>query len=166
MAPAFGWRGGVAYGLGAGVMSRGAPSVFVPREAMFAPRVAAHVVVGDRVPAIASGTTPYVRAEPTLPGHPVAQGVMHGPTPSALGIPAAAIVHVAPGDRGVLRASAYARPSTAQALGARAPSPHVVRVQRGGRARFMEEVDGSLRARASGERRGRAGGTGWSPLGE
>jgi hypothetical protein len=130
-APAFGWRSGVAYGLGAEVASRPTPVAFVARESMFVPRVGARVVVGDQVRVIASETRPYVRQEPVAPGHPVAQGVMHGPTPPSLGIPWSAVVRANPNERGAMQARAYARPSTAQTFGARAPSAHFVRVRRG-----------------------------------
>jgi hypothetical protein len=119
MAPSFGWKGGAAYGLGPAVRSQPAPVAFVAREAMFAPRVGAYVVPGDRVGAIASATHPYVRAEPVPSNQPLAQGVMHGPTPKALGISAGAIVRVDPGNRSARRALAYSRPSTAVPLGAR-----------------------------------------------
>ncbi len=131
LAPAFGWRDGVAFGLGASVMSRSGPSVFVGRDALFAPRVGANVVMGARLATIAGETRPYVRADAVAYGHPVAQGVVHGPAPASLGIEGSAIVRPDPRNANVARARAYARPSSAQALGAHAPRAHTVRVRRG-----------------------------------
>ena len=131
MAPSFGWRSGVASGLGAEVMSRPAPVAFVSRESIFAPRVGAYVVTGDRVRAIASETRPFIRAEPVPSGQPLAQGVMHGPTPASLGIPSSSVVRRNASDRGARQALAYARPSTAQPLGAHPPATHVVRARAG-----------------------------------
>jgi hypothetical protein len=131
LAPAFGWRAGVAFGLGAAVASRPGPTVFVGQSDLFAPRVGTRLVVGDRMAMVASGTRPYVRAEPIATGHPVAQGVMHGPPPAALGIPAYAVVRVDPGNPNVSRARAFARPSTAGALGGHPPVAHTVRIREG-----------------------------------
>lgn len=129
LAPAFGWHAGVAYGLGAALVSRPGPYVFVARESLFAPRVAGRVIVGERMGAIAAETRPYVRAEPVVSGHPVAQGIMHGPPPATLGI--AGVVRVDPSNPNLVRARAFARPSTAQPYGARMPVAHTVRVRRG-----------------------------------
>jgi hypothetical protein len=131
MAPAFGWRSGVAFGLGAAIVSRPGPMVFVGRDDLFAPRIGSRVIVGARMAAIAAETRPYVRAEPAMAGHPVAQGVMHGPAPGFLGIQASAIVHGDPRNPNIGRARAFARPSSAQALGAHAPRAHTVRIRRG-----------------------------------
>ena len=131
LAPAFGWRAGVAFGLGAAIVSRPAPVVFVGRDDLFAQRIGARVITGPRMATIAAETRPYVRAEPVMSGHPVAQGVMHGPGPASLGIQASAIVHVDPRNPSFARARAYAHPTSAQALGAHAPRAHTVRIRRG-----------------------------------
>ena len=131
LAPAFGWHAGVAYGLGAALVSRPGPCVFVGRESLFAPRVASRILVGERMQAIAAETRPYVRAEPVVSGHPVAQGIGHGPPPTSLGVPAAIVARLDPGNMGLARARLYARPSTAQSLGARLPVAHTVRLRRG-----------------------------------
>jgi hypothetical protein len=131
MAPAFGWRNGVAFGLGAAIVSRPGPMVFVGRDDLFAPRIGSRVIVGARMASVAAETRPYVRAEPVMAGHPVAQGVMHGPAPGFLGIQASAIVHGDPRNPNVGRARAFARPSSALALGAHAPRAHTVRIRRG-----------------------------------
>jgi hypothetical protein len=125
--PRFGWHGGVAFFYGEALL-RPAPVVFCPREEVFAPRVGGHLVVGERVAAFAGETRPYVRAEPVVAGHPAARG----PAPAVLGIDAARIVRVNAGDPGVLRARAFARPSTAAPLGAHPASRHVVLRWRGG----------------------------------
>jgi hypothetical protein len=150
MAPAFGWRGGVAFGLGAEVVSRPGPVVFVGREDLFAPRVGARVVVGPRMATIAAETRPFGRAEAGPAGHPIAQGVIHGPSPASLGIQASAVVRVDPRNPNVARARAFARPSSAVAAGAHAPSAHNVRVRRGSGAVH----GGPERAPERGEERG------------
>ena len=94
MAPTFGWQGGVAYRLAATVTSKPSPVVFLASDALFAPRVATRIVVGEQLATIAAPTRPYVRAEGAALGRSVAQGMAHGPPPAALGIQASAVVRI------------------------------------------------------------------------
>jgi hypothetical protein len=48
------------------------------------------------------------------------------PSPQALGISPSAVVRVSPTSRGIQMAKAFARPSTAKALGAHPPAAHRV----------------------------------------
>lgn len=122
--PVWGWRGGVAGMFGSAPVE---PFFFLPSRDVFSPSIGPRLVSGDQANAVASHTRPYVRAAPTvgLPLQPAA--VTLGPPPAALGIDASRIPRVARTDAMILRARQFARPSTAQPLGARPPVPHVVR---------------------------------------
>jgi len=52
---------------------------------------------------------------------------MRGPPPAALAIDPVRVVRLSGAEAGLARAQLYARPSTAQAVGAHQPVPHVVR---------------------------------------
>jgi len=110
--PAFVWFGGVAVGWTAYVGPRW---VYCPRRDVFVPAVATRVVAAPAVaPAVAARM--HVYAGP--PGTP------SGPPPQRLGFAAGAIPHVSgTAAAGVARAQQFARPSTAQPLGARPPAP-------------------------------------------
>jgi hypothetical protein len=125
--PSYVWRGGVAVSFG---VVRPGPTVFCGRDELFTRGVGAHVIVGPRAATIAAGTHEYVRADAVADGRPTAQGMMRGPPPASLGIRDSAVVHVSANERGLTQAKGFARPSTAQALGAHAPTSHVVRVTR------------------------------------
>jgi hypothetical protein len=120
LSPTWGWRGGAAVGLG--FVPR-APYGFVGTGSLFAPSVSAHLVPGNQVGAIAAHTTAYVPAASSsgrIAAHPTVGG---GPTPDSLHIATSAVVHASSADaRGLAQARAYARPSSAVALGARAPA--------------------------------------------
>jgi hypothetical protein len=119
------WRHGVAQELGVVPWT---PFVFSPRTEILAPSLASHVVTGDRAAVIAAHTRTYFHATPVLAGyHPLTLPIMHGPTPSTLGIDDAHIVRPAATEHGLSQARGYARPSTAVPLGAHPPVPHVVR---------------------------------------
>ena len=124
MPPAWGWRAGVA-GLFGFVAQE--PFVFCPSHELFAPNVAPRVLSGDRATAVASHTRPYVMATPVVGAAYSPLPRTQGPPPTALGIEASGVVHLARTDRGQMRARQFARPSTALALGGRAPVPHLVR---------------------------------------
>jgi hypothetical protein len=93
-----------------------------------------------------------VPAQPPVAGAgaPRLQAVMHGPPPSMLGIDPAQIPHAV--NARELRARQLAHPSTALPLGARPPTPHVVRVSPG-RAAPVRSFGAP--ARAGGGGRGR-----------
>jgi hypothetical protein len=123
-APRWVWRGGVAVW----VAARPAPVVFCDRSRLFEPRVREHLVVGERVRAIAQETHDYAPPAGTKGGRYGAVAEVRGPPPASLGIDRARVAHVTPGDAAVARARVFARPSTARAAGAHAPSAHVIRV--------------------------------------
>jgi hypothetical protein len=124
MPPTWGWRGGVA-GLFGFVAWE--PFVFCSSHELFAPNVAPWVVTGDPATTIASHTRPYVTASPVVGAPFSPRSATQGPPLAALGIEASRVVHLARTDPGQMRARQFARPSTALALGGRAPVPHVVR---------------------------------------
>jgi hypothetical protein len=116
LAPSWCWRGGVAVGLG-----------FVPRSSygyvsngeLFSPHVGTRLVTGTQAGVVASHTRPYVPATPGVGGR--------GPSPQSLHLPATAIAHASPTDRGLMQARAYSRGSSAVALGAHAPQGALAR---------------------------------------
>ena len=118
LAPTWCWRGGVAVGLG--YVPR-APYAFVGTGELFAPRIGASVVVGAQVGAIGAHTRPYVPASPSVGGRVAASPVVGGPSPASLHIAPDAVVRASADNRQLTQARAYSRPSTAVALGARAP---------------------------------------------
>jgi hypothetical protein len=118
LAPTWCWRGGMAVGLG--YVPR-APYAFVGTGELFAQRVGASVVVGAQVGAIASHTRPYVPASASVGGRVAARPVVGGPSPSSLHIAPDSVTRATADNRGLTQARAFSRPSTAMALGARAP---------------------------------------------
>ncbi|HEY8039855.1 MAG TPA: DUF6600 domain-containing protein [Polyangiaceae bacterium] len=110
LAPPFFWYGGIAVGYSFYVGPRW---VYCPRGEVFSPVVGTRVVAGAAAGPIAARVHGYV---PATPG-------VAGPPPQRLGYSAAQVPHPS-GTKaaGVARAQQFARPSTAQALGARAPS--------------------------------------------
>jgi hypothetical protein len=121
MPPTWYWYGG--YALGIAVVPR-APYVFCGYHDVFAPNVAGRIVTGSQVGVVAGHTRPYTPAAPSVGGsvHTPAHPTVGGPPPSSLGFEKSQIAHIAPTDRGLLRAQQFAHPQTAQALGARAPT--------------------------------------------
>jgi hypothetical protein len=124
MPPAWAWRGGVAVGAWLAPL---APFVFCPSDEVFSPALRTRVVAGELAAALGPHTRPYVRAKPVVASHPLAQPAMHGPPTDWLGIDPARVVRLTGTDRGLARAQQFARPTTAQALGAHQPVPHFVR---------------------------------------
>jgi hypothetical protein len=114
LAPRWGWRGGVAVGLG---FAPRAPYAFVSTSSLFAPTLAGRAFVGPRAAGFEARTVPW-SGGPSARGGGVAVG---GPPPAMLNIRASAVVHTTAGDRGVAQARGFARPSSAIALGARPP---------------------------------------------
>lgn len=124
MPPAWGWRGGVAGLLG---FVSWAPFVFCPSSDVFAPDLAPRVVRGEPAAALLPRSRPYVRASPVV-GPPAGPSrAPQGPPPASLGIEVSRVARPAGTDLALARARGFARPSTALALGARAPVVHVVR---------------------------------------
>jgi hypothetical protein len=119
MAPTWCWRGGMAVGLG---FAAPTPYGFVRSGDLFSPNLRAGMVDGGRAGMVASHTQPWTSASPSVNGHVAAHPTVNGPPPSVLGIPASTIAHGGSTARGVAQARAYAHPSTAMALGARAPA--------------------------------------------
>jgi hypothetical protein len=123
MQPTWGWHDGVAWLFGFVPQET---FVFCPSRDLFAPNVATRVVTGAPAIPIAPHMRPYVRASPAVGAPPSPRPGPQGPPPAALGIEASRVVHLARTDAAQVRARQFARPSTALALGARAPVPHPV----------------------------------------
>jgi hypothetical protein len=118
------WRGGVAESLGSVPRS---PYAFVAARNLFADSLRSQVIVGPRGASVAAQSRPWVpqsRRIAAARAGPIGRG---GPPPAALGITSSSVVHIRDEDRGVLQARAFARPSTAVALGGRAPEGDSVR---------------------------------------
>jgi hypothetical protein len=112
LTPTWRWHGGAAMGLGFVPTS---PYSFVPSREVFAGAPSTRVVAGPEVGVIASHTQAWIPARPGV-------GVAAGPPPTVLHIPEANVVHTPGANVGLMRAQAFARPASAVALGARAPS--------------------------------------------
>lgn len=120
VAPSWGWAGGSAFSLG---FPSSEPWAFAPVGSVFAPDLSSHVTFGDIALPLVPRTQLFTR---TPPGGSIAQPTIHGPPPASLGIDFARIPHLGP-SANELRARQLAHPSTAVAIGARAPTPHVLR---------------------------------------
>ncbi len=119
LGPTWCWRGGVAVGVG--FVPR-APYSFVGTRDLFAPTIRGRLVTGPQVGVVGSHTQPYVPTSPRLGSSIGMRFAVGGPPLSTLGLSASAAVHVsATSNRGLAQAQAFARPSTAVALGARSP---------------------------------------------
>lgn len=124
MGPSWLWIGGVAVGVGA---PSAAQAVFTTIGDLFAPDEHAHVLTGSAAVSAAGHSRPYVSATPRVgPSRAFATPAPHGPALALLGLDPARVPRGALSER-ELRARKLARPSTAVALGAHPPSPHVVR---------------------------------------
>jgi hypothetical protein len=119
LAPTWCWHGGMAVGIG--FVPR-APYAFVGTGELFAPGVGMRVIAGPQVGEIASHTRPYVPASPSVGARVAAHPAVGGPPPGDLHIAPEAVAHATVENRGIAQARAYARPTTAVALGARAPA--------------------------------------------
>jgi hypothetical protein len=119
LSPTWCWRGGAAIGLG--YVPR-APYAFVGTANLFGPSLGPHLVGGAQAGTVGAHTTPYVPSGSASSGRVVAHPTVGGPPPSSMQIADSAVVHASQADaRGLAQARAYARPSTAMALGGRAP---------------------------------------------
>ena len=109
--PLFVWFGGVPVGWGLYLRPHWA---YCRHDEVFAPGVSRHVLVGPAAGPIAGRMRVYVPATP---------GVGGGPPPQRLGYAPGQIPSAAPAAApGLARAQQFARPSTAQPLGARPPT--------------------------------------------
>jgi hypothetical protein len=104
MGPDFVWFGGYAVGWTVYVGPRW---VYCPRGEVFSPRVGTRVVAGAAAAPVAARMRPYVSASPTVAG----------PSPQRLGLAPSQVPHAAGSAQSVARAQAFARPSTAAAVG-------------------------------------------------
>ncbi|HEY5146103.1 MAG TPA: DUF6600 domain-containing protein [Polyangiaceae bacterium] len=120
-APVWGWRDGVAGMLG---FASREPFVFCPSNDVFAPSIAPRIVRGEPATAVMAHTRPYVKASPTVGPSYVPPS---GPPPASLGIDPSRVARIGRTDASLIHARQFARPSTALALGARAPVVHIVR---------------------------------------
>jgi len=142
VAPAWSWNGGNAFGIG---FQSPEPWSFTTFGDVFGIGLVNRVTSGNAALGILGHSRAYVRAQPTPPGNPLFQAIMHGPPPASLGIDVSRIPHlVLSGNE--LRARQLAHPSTAVAMGARPPTPHVIRsrppMQRGAPAPSRSGVRG------------------------
>ena len=136
MAPTWYWRGGVAVGL---AYYPPTPYTFCATGDLFHPAIRGRVLAGPQVQTVATGTRPWVPASPGVgggaggPGRAPATpqvggpkvgpgGRIFGPSPATLGLQPQAVVPPPPSEKGLLRAQAFARPSTAIQAGGRAPA--------------------------------------------
>jgi len=130
LGPTWGWFGGYAVGYGFVVRE---PYVFCGSGELFAPNVGSRVVAGGAVATVAAHTQPWTAARPTVGGRVAANPTVGGPPPSVLHIPASNVAHGVVNQRGIAQARAFARPSTAMTLGARAPVAAATTAHVGGR---------------------------------
>jgi len=111
--PLFAWRGGVAVTLG--FAPPAPPFVYCGHADLFAPQPGRVVIMGPRAVAIGRSTRFY--------GAPDARGHFHrGPPLASLHIAPEHVVRATGHDRGLARAQAFSRPSSAPRLGARPPA--------------------------------------------
>jgi hypothetical protein len=147
MSPTWSWRDGTAVGLG--FVPR-APYAFVGTGNLFHPSVGNQLVTGAQVGAVAAHTTPYVAgggspAMGSSTGRVIAHPTVGGPTPDSISVAASAVVHVTGTEaRGLAQARAYAHPSTAMALGARAPSTYRAGYAARGNSPYLSHFGGRL----------------------
>jgi hypothetical protein len=117
MPPTFVWFGGIAVGLG---FYAGPRWVYCRHDDVFSPAVGARTIAGPAAGPIASRVRPYVPATPSV--------ATAGPPPQKLGFQSAQIPRATPANAaGIVRAQQFARPASAQLLGARPPTPIVAR---------------------------------------
>jgi hypothetical protein len=119
MAPTWGWRGGIAVGLG---FAPRVPYGFVGSNDLFQTGLRSRMVGGSQVGTVAQHTRPYTGASPTVNGRVAANPRVNGPPPSMLGIPSSSIAHGGTANRGVVQARAFAHAGTATAMGGHAPT--------------------------------------------
>jgi hypothetical protein len=131
LGPTWGWFGGYPVGYGFAVRE---PYAFCGTGDLFAPNVGERIVTGGAVATVGAHTTPWAGATPSVNGRVAATPHVNGPPPSVLHIPSSGIAHGVVNQRGIAQARAFAHPSTAMALGARAPAAVASAAHIGGRA--------------------------------
>ncbi len=140
MAPTWYWRGGYAWGWGYG-SSPAQRYVYCPSQEVFHPGVGGRILNGPAVAQAEAGTRTYTPASPTVggvAGHSLASPTVGGHTPASPTVGGRSRTRVAgpdphrelgiqqiaapPKDHvGLARATAYAEPHTATAVGASRP---------------------------------------------
>jgi len=113
--PTYYWNHGVAVGVGA---VPPAPYAFCHSGNLFAPSLAGRMVAGPELATLGQSTRPYAATGGRTLAHPE----IAGPTPASMHIAGALVTRPPTDNAGLARASQYAHPSTATALGARAPA--------------------------------------------
>jgi hypothetical protein len=123
LAPTWFWISGSALALS---FVASEPWAFTTVGDFSQPNVGAHLITGSAAAAVASHTHAYVAAKPSVTTGAASTATPHAPPPAMLGLD---VSHVASLALSVQesRARQLARPSTAVALGARAPARHVAR---------------------------------------
>jgi hypothetical protein len=119
MAPSWIWWGGSPTAIGFGSAE---PWLFTQGAQFVGPNVSTRAIPGSLAGAIPSHSRAYTRAQPRVGASPVPMG----PPPVALGIDVTRVT-MPPLPAREVRARQLARPSSAVALGAHAPTPHVLR---------------------------------------
>lgn len=110
MGPAFLWFGGRPVGFSGYLAPRW---VYCPRRDVFSPAVRAHVMAGAAAAPMGQRVRPFVSATPGVAG----------PSPQKMGFQTQQITRASgAAGVGVARAQQFARPTTAEALGAHAPT--------------------------------------------
>jgi hypothetical protein len=110
--PEWGWRAGVVVNFGFPVVPRFS---YCGAVDLFAPRLAARVVVGGRVAEAEAGTRVWAEGE-------ARGGRVAGPPPARCGIPADHVARPAPHDPAIEHAQNFGKPATAVSLGAHPPT--------------------------------------------
>jgi hypothetical protein len=121
--PTWGWFGGSASRI---VLHTYQPWSFASSGDLFGPGLSTRILTGPAAQSRAMNSRPYVRTRPPQAGQVELQPVMLGPPPASLGIDVRRIPHP-PQSAREHRARQLAHPSTAVPLGARPPTPHVLR---------------------------------------
>ena len=124
MPPDWIWYGGVAVGLSFVPYE---PYGYVPRTHLFDHHLHRHLVRDKHASEVARHMQPYEHLSPGGRDRPFARSHVRGPAPNPNGRPPVTVVQLRPGEHGETLARNYAQPSTARELGAKPPSPHVVR---------------------------------------
>jgi hypothetical protein len=147
LSPTWCWHRGIAVGVGFVPV---APYGFVATGDLFAPRLGARLVVGERVGVIAGHTRPWVAATPGVAGRVIARPAVGGPPPGVMRIPASAVVRVG-SNQGIAQARAFGRPSVAASAGiargsGSSPSPMFSTASRGGAPQYSQVARASAPA--------------------
>jgi hypothetical protein len=121
--PAWIWIAGVPVALD---FAPAEPWTFAAWGDLFGPGLSGRVTTGSAAAPALNHSHTYVRAQPSVAAAPAPRTLVHGPPLARIGLDVAQIAHPA-GNAREVRARQLARPSSAVALGARAPTPYVQR---------------------------------------